>query len=107
MAHFMQVDGLAGTTIGPRTLVDAAHHPGWTWSFVRSDPIRFANVVGRDVADGSPPVSLSDYITTQFDPALSWAASSERGPLPSSTALSSSAAGTPDRPSGARRTTCT
>jgi L-lactate dehydrogenase (cytochrome) len=60
-------------TIGPRTLVDAALHPGWTWSFLRSDPIRFANVVGRDVADGASPVSLSDYITTQFDPALSWA----------------------------------
>ena len=59
-------------TIGPRTLVDGALHPGWTWSFVRSEPIRFANVVGRDVGDGASPVTLSDYINTQFDPALSW-----------------------------------
>jgi L-lactate dehydrogenase (cytochrome) len=59
-------------TIGPRTLVDGALHPGWTWAFVRSEPIRFANVVGRDVGDGASPVSLSDYINTQFDPALSW-----------------------------------
>ena len=59
-------------TIGPRTLVDSALHPGWTWSFVRSEPIRFANVVGRDVGDGASPVTLSDYINTQFDPALSW-----------------------------------
>src|SRR4051812_15924816 len=58
--------------IGPRTLVDGALHPGWTWSFVRSDPIRFANVVGRDVGDGASPVTLSDYINAQFDPALSW-----------------------------------
>ncbi|HEY1737437.1 MAG TPA: alpha-hydroxy acid oxidase [Acidimicrobiia bacterium] len=59
-------------SIGPRTLVDGALHPGWTWAFVRSDPIRFANVLGRDVGDGASPVSLSDYINTQFDPALSW-----------------------------------
>jgi L-lactate dehydrogenase (cytochrome) len=52
--------------------VDGALHPGWTWSFVRSEPIRFANVVGRDVGDGASPVTLSDYINSQFDPALSW-----------------------------------
>jgi len=59
-------------TIGPGTILDGALHPGWTWAFVRSDPIRFANVVGRDVGDGASPVTLSDYINTQFDPALSW-----------------------------------
>ena len=59
-------------TIGPSTIVDGALHPGWTWSFVRSEPIRFANVVGRDVGDGASPVTLSDYINTQFDPALAW-----------------------------------
>jgi L-lactate dehydrogenase (cytochrome) len=60
-------------TIGPGTLVDGALHPGWTWAFVRSDPIRFANVAGQEVGDGASPVTLSDYINTQFDPALSWA----------------------------------
>ncbi len=59
-------------SIGPGTLVDGALHPGWTWAFVRSEPIRFANVAGRDVGDGASPVKLSDYINTQFDPALSW-----------------------------------
>ncbi|MBV9952338.1 MAG: alpha-hydroxy-acid oxidizing protein [Acidimicrobiia bacterium] len=59
-------------SVGPGTLVDGALHPGWTWAFVRSEPIRFANVVGRDVGDGASPVTLSDYINTQFDPALSW-----------------------------------
>ena len=58
--------------IGPGTFVDGALHPGWTWQFVRSEPIRFANVVGRHVGDGASPVTLSDYINTQFDPGLSW-----------------------------------
>lgn len=59
-------------TIGLDTLVEGALHPSWTWSFVRSEPIRFANVVGRSVGDGSDPVSLADYIGSQFDPSLSW-----------------------------------
>ena len=59
-------------TIGPSTLIAGALHPAWTWAFVRSEPIRFANVVGSEVGDGASPVNLSDYINTQFDPALSW-----------------------------------
>ena len=58
--------------VGPSTLVDGAVHPGWTWAFVRAEPIRFANVVGRDVGDGASAVTLADYINTQFDPTLSW-----------------------------------
>lgn len=58
--------------IGPGTIVDGALHPAWTWDFVRSDPIRFANVRGRDVGDGSTAVSLAAYIDSQFDPSLSW-----------------------------------
>src|SRR4051812_44428085 len=63
--------------IGPGTLIDGALHPAWTWNFLRGEPIRFANVagsgVGSEVGDGASPVRLSDYINTQFDPALSWA----------------------------------
>ena len=59
--------------IGLRTIVDGIRHPAWTWSFLRSEPIRFANVIGRDVGDGTSPVKLSDYINAQVDPALSWA----------------------------------
>jgi L-lactate dehydrogenase (cytochrome) len=58
--------------IGPGTLVDGALHPAWTWAFVRSEPIRFANVVGCGVGDGTDAVSLADYINSQFDPSLSW-----------------------------------
>jgi L-lactate dehydrogenase (cytochrome) len=59
--------------IGPDTIIDGARHPGWTVAFVRSEPIRFANVAGRDVGDGASPVTLSDYINAQFDPGISWA----------------------------------
>ena len=58
--------------LGLGTLVDGVLHPGWTWDFLRAEPIRFANVVGRDVGDGSDAVSVADYINHQFDPALSW-----------------------------------
>jgi L-lactate dehydrogenase (cytochrome) len=57
-------------TIGPGTIIDGVRHPGWTWSFLRSDPIRFANVAGT--SHGASPVTLSDFINTQFDPTLSW-----------------------------------
>jgi L-lactate dehydrogenase (cytochrome) len=58
--------------IGLGTLVDGAVHPGWTWDFVRSEPIKFANVSGQDDRDGSSAVALADYINAQFDPSLSW-----------------------------------
>ncbi len=61
--------------IGLGTLVDGALHPGWTWRFVRSDPIRFANVVASSsagVADGSDAVTLADFVNSQFDPTMSW-----------------------------------
>ncbi|MEI8000652.1 MAG: alpha-hydroxy acid oxidase [Actinomycetes bacterium] len=59
-------------TVGPGTLLDGALHPTWTWDFVRADPIRFANVMGRDVGDGASPVSLHDYTNSQFDPSTTW-----------------------------------
>ena len=59
--------------IGPGTLVDGAIHPGWTWEFVRSEPILFANLVGSGVGDGSDDaVSLAEQVSTQFDASLSW-----------------------------------
>ena len=58
--------------VGLGTLIDGALHPGWTWDFVRAEPITFANVTGTTAADGSSAVTLADYINGQFDPALSW-----------------------------------
>ena len=59
-------------TLGPGTLLDGARHPAWTWRLLRSEPIRFANVVGHSVGDGADAVSLSSYVAAQFDPDLSW-----------------------------------
>jgi L-lactate dehydrogenase (cytochrome) len=55
------------------TIIDGVRHPRWTLAFARSEPIRFANVAGREVGDGASPVNLADYINTQFEPGLSWA----------------------------------
>lgn len=59
-------------TLGPGTLLDGALHPGWTWDFVRAEPITFANITGTGVPDGAEAVNLAEYINGQFDPALSW-----------------------------------
>ncbi len=58
--------------IGPWTLVDGAVHPGWTWDFLRNEPIKFANVVGRSEMDGSTPISLATKVANHFDQSLSW-----------------------------------
>ena len=61
--------------IGLETLIDGALHPGWTWAFVRSEPIMFANIAGRGsaVGDGASAVNLAQQVNEQFDPTLSWA----------------------------------
>ena len=58
--------------IGLGTIIDGALHPGWTWDFIKAEPISFANVNGKIVGDGSDPITLADYINSQFDPSLSW-----------------------------------
>jgi L-lactate dehydrogenase (cytochrome) len=58
--------------IGLDTLLDGAIHPAWTWHFVRSDPIRFANVAGQHVGDGTTAITLAEYIAQQMDPGLTW-----------------------------------
>jgi L-lactate dehydrogenase (cytochrome) len=58
--------------IGPGTLIDGAVHPGWTLDFLRNEPIKFANVVGRSEMDGSTPISLAAKVASHFDQSLSW-----------------------------------
>lgn len=58
--------------IGFSTLLDGLSHPSWTWQFLRSEPITFANVTGANVGDGTTAVSLADYVGRQFDPSVSW-----------------------------------
>ena len=58
--------------IGLATVLDGIRHPGWTWRFIRSEPIVFSNLMGRSAADGTTPVALADFIDSQFDPGFSW-----------------------------------
>jgi len=58
--------------IGPSTIIDGMLHPAWTLDFLRNDPITFAVVAERKDLNGETAVTLSDYINSQFDPALSW-----------------------------------
>lgn len=58
--------------VGISTIVDGILHPGWSWQFLTSEPIVFANVAGRGVGDGTDAISLAEYVGKQFDPALSW-----------------------------------
>ena len=58
--------------LGPKTLVDGALHPAWTWDFLNAEPITFANIVGRHDEDGTTAISLSEHVSRQFDQALSW-----------------------------------
>jgi L-lactate dehydrogenase (cytochrome) len=61
--------------IGLDTIVDGVLHPAWTSRFVRSDPIRFANIAGRGsaIGDGASAVSLAEFVNAQFDQGLCWA----------------------------------
>jgi L-lactate dehydrogenase (cytochrome) len=63
--------------LGISTLFDGARRPGWTWRFLRNDPIVFANVAtstsaAASIPDGTRAIDLATHINTQFDPALSW-----------------------------------
>ncbi len=58
--------------IGLDTILDGVRNPAWTWDFVTSDPILFANVTGRNNADGTNAIALADYVKEQLDPTLSW-----------------------------------
>ncbi len=58
--------------IGLDTIVSGILHPAWTWAFVRSEPITFANLRGSGVGDGTTAVALADIVANGFDPSLSW-----------------------------------
>ena len=66
-----------GMTLPPKLgldmLLEGMRKPSWTWRFLTSEPVTFANVVGQTEADGSSAVALSNLINSQFDPSLSWA----------------------------------
>ena len=59
-------------TLGLDTLWDGITHPGWTWDFVRAEPITFSNIARSMGRSDGTAVTLSEFIATQFDPSLSW-----------------------------------
>lgn len=58
-------------TLGPGTIIDGITHPAWTWDFIRNEPITFSNIAASRGNTGTA-VTLSDFISDQFEPALSW-----------------------------------
>lgn len=56
--------------LGPGTVLDGLTRPRWTWDFLRGGEITFANVAAS--VGGGTAVTLSDFISSQFDPSLSW-----------------------------------
>jgi L-lactate dehydrogenase (cytochrome) len=60
--------------LGLDTLIDGIAHPGWTWDFVRAEPIVFSSAVSRKNggAGGVDAMGLAEYVNTQFDPKLTW-----------------------------------
>lgn len=58
--------------LGPGTIASGLRHPGWTWDFVRAEPITFSNVERYAGDRQKGAVNLSLFIASQFDPTLSW-----------------------------------
>jgi L-lactate dehydrogenase (cytochrome) len=58
--------------IGIDTIIDGLLHLGWTLSFMQAEPITFTNIKAAYTAEGSDPVSLSEFVNSQFDASLSW-----------------------------------
>jgi L-lactate dehydrogenase (cytochrome) len=63
--------------IGPGTIVDGIVHPGWTWDFIRAEPIVFSNLLGATFSDntsasGGTAVGLAEFSNKQFDPSMTW-----------------------------------
>lgn len=63
-----------GFTLPPRlgvgTIIDGLTRPAWTWDFLGGGEITFANIAHSK--GGGTAVTLSDFISDQFDPSLSW-----------------------------------
>ena len=52
----------------PRTLLNGVLHPTWSWRFLTSEPVSFANVTIGPTA----PVSVMEQIHQMFDPSVEW-----------------------------------
>lgn len=59
-------------TLGVRTILDGMMHPRWLWDFLTHEAITFSNVAQSSSFPQGTAVTLSDFISEQFDPGLSW-----------------------------------
>ncbi len=65
--------------IGPGTIIDGIVHPGWTWDFIRHEPLLFSNVATSSTAAhgatarGDEPMEMAQHVMHNFDQKLSWA----------------------------------
>jgi len=53
------------------TFIGGALHPAWTTAFLRGGPMEFGNLATASTGDASP-LALSDYVSQNFDPGVSW-----------------------------------
>ncbi len=60
--------------LGLDTIWDGIRKPGWTWDFIRAEPIVFSSAVSRSALGGSgvDAMGLAQYVNEQFDPCLTW-----------------------------------
>ena len=58
--------------LSPRSIVSFARHPLWSLSALSGAKFDLANVSHRVDALTAGPVSLHDYIASQFDPSVTW-----------------------------------
>ncbi|MGE3619433.1 MAG: alpha-hydroxy acid oxidase [Acidimicrobiia bacterium] len=58
-------------SLGLRTLIDGLVHPAWTWEFVRSEPMGFANLA-PGASSYEAAAGASATVGNVFDPDLSW-----------------------------------
>ncbi len=65
-----------GFTLPPQlgfgTLLDGVLHPAWTWDFITSAAISFANLRTPGAPGGTSAVDLSSFMSEQVDASLSW-----------------------------------
>ncbi len=59
-------------TLGVRTILDGLTHPRWLLDFLTHESITFSNVAQSSSFPKGTAVTLSDFISEQFDPGLSW-----------------------------------
>ncbi len=54
-------------SMGVRQILEALKRPAWTWDYLTSEPVRFANLM-----DKGPAQSLAQFVHDQLDQSFTW-----------------------------------